>query len=56
MVERLPQEALMRCEGCDQAARVSVRRVKTAERDGRVAVVVDVPMEECPACGEHRLA
>lgn len=46
----------MRCERCDQASRVSVRRAKTAERDGRVAVVLDVPMEECPACGEHWLA
>lgn len=24
-----------------------------AERDGRVAVVTGVPMEECPACGER---
>ena len=46
----------MRCERCDQATRVSVRRAKTAERDGRVAVVLDVPKEECPACGEHGLA
>jgi YgiT-type zinc finger domain-containing protein len=46
----------MRCERCDQAARVSVRRAKTAERDGRVAVVLGVPMEECPACGERWLA
>jgi YgiT-type zinc finger domain-containing protein len=46
----------MRCERCDQAARVSVRRAKAAERDGRVAVVLDVPMEECPACGERWLA
>jgi hypothetical protein len=26
------------------------------ERDGRVAVVSDVPMEECPACGERWIA
>ena len=40
----------------DHVGQVSVRRAKTAERDGRVAVVLDVPMEECPACGEHWLA
>jgi hypothetical protein len=26
-----------------------------AERDGRVAVVLGVPMEECPACGDRWL-
>ncbi len=41
----------MRCELCDQADRVQVRRAKMAERDGHVAVVTDVPLEECPACG-----
>jgi YgiT-type zinc finger domain-containing protein len=43
----------MRCERCDQADRLTVRRAKLAERDGRVAVVLDVPMQECPACGER---
>ncbi|MBS1847984.1 MAG: YgiT-type zinc finger protein [Actinobacteria bacterium] len=33
-----------------------VRRAKMGERDGRVAVVTSVPMEECPACGERWLA
>ena len=42
---------LMRCARCDQADRAPVRRAKLAERDGHVAVVLDVPMEECPACG-----
>ncbi len=41
----------MRCTTCDQAERQPVRRAKLAERDGRVAVVLDVPMEECPSCG-----
>ncbi len=45
----------MRCERCDQAIRVPVRRAKIAERAGRVAVVLGVPMEECPACGERWL-
>lgn len=46
----------MRCENCEQADRVEVRRAKMVERDGRVAVVTGVPMEECPACGERWLA
>jgi YgiT-type zinc finger domain-containing protein len=45
----------MLCERCRQADRRPVRRAKMAERDGRVAVVLDVPMEECEACGERWL-
>jgi len=30
-----------------------VRRAKTAERDGKVAVVLEVPIEECPSCGDR---
>lgn len=45
----------MRCEQCDQGDRVPVRRAKLAERAGRVAVVLGVPMEECPACGDRWL-
>jgi len=45
----------MRCERCDQGNREPVRRAKTAERDGRIAVVLDVPMEECPSCGDRWL-
>jgi YgiT-type zinc finger domain-containing protein len=45
----------MRCTTCDQAERLPVRRAKLAERDGRVAVVLDVPMEECPSCGTRWL-
>jgi len=46
----------MRCERCDQGERVAVLRAKMAERSGRVAVVLGVPMEECPACAERYLA
>lgn len=46
----------MRCQRCDEGDRVPVRRAKTAERDGKVAVVLGVPMEECPACGDRWLA
>jgi len=45
----------MRCERCDQADRQPVRRAKLAQRDHKVAVVLDVPMEECPSCGDQRL-
>ena len=45
----------MRCEHCDQADRHPVRRAKLAERDRKVAVVLDVPMEECPSCGDRWL-
>ncbi|HUP69000.1 MAG TPA: YgiT-type zinc finger protein [Acidimicrobiales bacterium] len=41
----------MRCATCDQAERLPVRRAKMVERDGRVAVIHGVPMEECPSCG-----
>lgn len=44
---------MTRCETCDQAERISVHRAKMVERDGRVAVVTGVPMQECPACGSR---
>ena len=44
----------MRCQRCDQRDRRPVRRAKLAERDAKVALV-DVPMQECPACGERWL-
>ena len=46
----------MRFERCDQGERVSVLRAKMAERSGRVAVVLGVPMEECTSCAERYLA
>lgn len=45
----------MRCERCDQGERQPVRQAKLAERDGKVAVVLEVPMQECSACGERWL-
>jgi YgiT-type zinc finger domain-containing protein len=44
----------MRCQRCDQRDRRPVRRAKLAERDAKVTLVLDVPMQECPACGERR--
>jgi YgiT-type zinc finger domain-containing protein len=43
----------MVCDRCSQEDRVPVRRAKTAERDRKVAVVIEVPMEECPSCGDR---
>lgn len=42
----------MRCEVCDNGDRRPARRPYVDERNGRVAVVTDIPVEECPACGE----
>lgn len=46
----------MACERCNQSERAVVKRATLAERDGKVAVVIDVPMEECPSCGDRWLA
>lgn len=46
----------MECERCEQGTRVALGRAKVAERDGKVAVVLEVPMEECPSCGDRWLA
>lgn len=42
----------MRCDVCDNGDRRPGRRPYVQQRGGRVAVVTDVPVEECPACGE----
>ena len=45
----------MRCERCEQADRLPVRRAKLAEGDGKVAIAFGVPMFECPACAKRWL-
>lgn len=45
----------MRCERCDQGDGRPVRRAKLAERDGKVGVVLGVPMHECSACAQRWL-
>lgn len=42
----------MRCDMCDNGERQTGLRTRVAERDGRTAVVLGVPVEECPSCGE----
>lgn len=46
----------MICERCGQGERTPVTRAKLAESDGKVAVVLGVPMEECHACGSSDIA
>ncbi len=43
---------MTRCEVCDNGERLPATRSRIAERDGRTAVVLGVPVEECPACGQ----
>lgn len=43
---------MTRCERCDQGDRLHARRARLAEKGGRAAVVLDVPVEICPACGQ----
>lgn len=42
----------MRCDSCDNGERQPDRRAKVAEKNGRVALVLGVPVEVCEACGE----
>jgi len=48
--DRFQEEALMRCSNCDNDDLRQERRHKSAEKDGRVAVVTDVPVTVCPSC------
>jgi YgiT-type zinc finger domain-containing protein len=43
---------MTRCERCDQGDRRPERRARLAEHDGRTALVLDLPVEVCPACGQ----
>lgn len=43
---------MSRCEHCDQGERSPAHRARLAERDGRIALVLNVPVEVCPACGQ----
>ena len=42
----------MRCDTCNSGERRPGRKPYVAQKGSRVAVVTDVPVEECPACGE----
>jgi YgiT-type zinc finger domain-containing protein len=42
----------MRCEACSNGERRAARKPYVAQEGSRVAVVTDVPVEECAACGE----
>jgi YgiT-type zinc finger domain-containing protein len=43
---------MSRCELCDQGDRRPDHRARLAERDGQIALVLNVPVEVCPACGQ----
>jgi len=49
---RPAEETLMRCDVCGSGERQPANRPYVAQKDCRVAVVTDMPVEECPACGE----
>ncbi len=51
----LQRRRLMRCEQCDNGQRRPTRRARVAEKKGRTALVLGVPVEECDACGQVRL-
>ena len=40
----------MRCSNCHNGDLREARRHKSAEKDGRVAVVTGVPVTVCPSC------
>jgi YgiT-type zinc finger domain-containing protein len=41
----------MRCDACGDDEIRPGRKPKVVQRDGWVAVVTDIPVEECPSCG-----
>lgn len=45
------EEALMRCSNCHNGDVVDAHHHKSATRGRHVAVVTDVPVEQCPASG-----
>ena len=42
----------MRCQTCDNGDRRATRRPYVQQKGDRVAVVTEVPVEECESCGE----
>lgn len=45
----------MRCDRCANGERQSVLRSRLSEKGGHTAIVLDVPVEECPSCGQQWL-
>jgi YgiT-type zinc finger domain-containing protein len=45
------EKSVVRCDACGNGEISLGRKPKVVQRDGRVAVVTDVPVQECPSCG-----
>ena len=44
------------CDACENGTRQPAFRARVAEKNGATAVVLGVPVEECPSCGQVWLA
>lgn len=40
------------CDTCENGTRQPAFRARVAEKNGATAVVLGVPVEECPSCGQ----
>jgi YgiT-type zinc finger domain-containing protein len=52
VVGRLQEAAVTICEECGNGRRRPALRARAAERDGRTALVLGVPVEVCDSCGQ----
>lgn len=43
---------MMRCDTCSNGDRRLAHRPYVEHKRGRIAVITDVPVEECPSCGD----
>ena len=46
----------MKCETCGNGQRVPARKPYVEEKNGRIAVVTNVPVAVCDACGQTWLS
>lgn len=42
----------MRCTACDNGVPAPARRARLVERGGHTALILDVPVYECPSCAD----
>lgn len=48
----MTRATVIRCDRCNHGDRRPQRRARLAEKEGRTALVLAVPVEVCPACGQ----